>query len=75
MSGTNVSSGDYIDVSDIDLGLFTFVPLSDDNGSPYTTFTFRVQDDSGSNDLDQITRVMTMNVTGTPDCGDGVVES
>ncbi|MEK7674456.1 MAG: CHRD domain-containing protein, partial [Verrucomicrobiota bacterium] len=44
-----------------------FTPAANANGSPYTTFTFQVQDDGGTSDggvdLDPTANMMTINVT------------
>ena len=48
-----------------DVTLLTFSPDSDENGSSYATFTFRVQDSSGA--LSDDTYTMTVNVNSVPD--------
>ncbi len=55
-NGTNVTAtSDYPDVS-----LLTFTPFTDEIGSPYATFTFKVKDDIGRYSDDTYT--MTINV-------------
>ncbi|MBK9984673.1 MAG: hypothetical protein IPP15_20300 [Saprospiraceae bacterium] len=71
LSGVNVSAGQFIPVTSLMSGSLTFIPLLNDNGSPYTTFTFQVQDDGGvSNggiDLDPTPNTITFNVTPVND--------
>jgi hypothetical protein len=70
-NGTPLSAGDFVSVADINGGLLSFTPAQDDNGSPYTSFTFQVQDDGGTAnggiDLDQSPNTMTINVTEVND--------
>ncbi len=62
--------GGRIYTSQIEVDL-TFTPDANGNGSPYSSFTFQVQDDGGTAnggvDLDPTPKVMTINVTGVPD--------
>ncbi len=44
LNSSPVLAGDVVDVSDIGSGLLVFRPDVDENGSPYTTFTFSVGD-------------------------------
>ena len=49
------------------MGKLSFVPAAGQTGTPYTTFTFQVQDDGGTSgtgaaDLDPTPRTMTVNV-------------
>jgi hypothetical protein len=71
-SGTPVSAGDFVLASDISAGDLAFNPDLNENGSPYTSFTFQVQDDGGTShmwdvDLDQSPNTMTINVTAVND--------
>src|SRR5256714_1431813 len=70
-----VVAGQFIPVADITGGLLKFTPAADGNGSPYTTFTFQVQDDGGTTnsgvDLDQSPNTMTINVTAVNDAPAG----
>jgi len=54
-----------------DTPFLVFTPASDANGTPYTSFTFQVQDDGGTAnggvDLDPVPKTMTINVTPVPD--------
>src|SRR6185312_2913322 len=56
-------------------GLLKFTPAADGNGSPYTSFTFQVQDDGGRTYigvvLDQSPHTMTINVTAVNDAPAG----
>lgn len=62
-----VNAGDFIPVADINGGLLKFTPAADGNGTPYTTFTFQVQDNGGGSDLDPTPNTMTINVTAVND--------
>src|SRR6185503_12692246 len=62
-----VNAGDFIPVADINGGLLKFTPVPNGNGTPYTTFTFQVQDNGGGTDLDPTPNTMTINVTGVND--------
>ena len=69
LSGTAVTAGEFITVADIPN--LTFTPAADANGSPYTTFTFQVEDDGGTAgggvNLDPIANVLTIDVTAVND--------
>ena len=43
-----------IAVADINNNLFKFTPTADENGAPYTNFTFTVTDDNAVNDANEI---------------------
>ena len=62
-----VNAGDFISVANINGGLLKFTPAADGNGTPYTTFTFQVQDNGGGTDLDPTPNTMTINVTAVND--------
>jgi CSLREA domain-containing protein len=62
-----VNAGDSIPVANINGGLLKFTPVTDGNGTPYTTFTFQVQDDGGGSDIDPTPNTMTINVTAVND--------
>src|SRR5262249_48841318 len=66
-----VNAGDFIPVANINSGLLKFTPAADGSGSPYTTFTFQVQDNGGTAgggaDLDPTPNTMTINVTAVND--------
>jgi ELWxxDGT repeat protein len=68
---SSVVAGQFISKADIDAGLLRFTPPPDASGSPYTTFTYQVQDDggtsSGGSDLDQTPNALTINVSGVND--------
>lgn len=67
ISGVAVQAGDTIAVSAIAQGLLTFVPDADEFGTPYTSFTFQVQDNGGTAnggvDTDPTPRTLTINLT------------
>ncbi|HEX6717311.1 MAG TPA: kelch repeat-containing protein, partial [Pyrinomonadaceae bacterium] len=71
LNGVDVTAGQLITVADIDAGKLKFFPDANENGSPYATFTFQVQDDGGTAnggvDLDQSPNTMTINVTSVND--------
>lgn len=62
-----LNAGDFIPIANINGGLLKFTPVPDGNGSPYTSFTFQVQDNGGSTDLDPTPNTMSINVTGLND--------
>ena len=71
MNGTNVTVGQVVSAANITSGLLKFVPVANANGTPYTTFTFQVQDNGGTAnggvDLDQSANTVTINVTAVND--------
>ena len=75
LSGTAVTAGQFIDVSDITAGNLIFTPAANANGSPYATFTFQVQDDGGTDnggvDTDPTPNTMTIKVTNVNDAPAG----
>ena len=65
---TTIASGNVVNVADINAGLFKFAPLADDNGSPYTTYTFRVHDGTDYSVLPAYTMTINvLNVNSEPD--------
>ncbi|MBI4660184.1 MAG: hypothetical protein HY735_15195 [Verrucomicrobia bacterium] len=71
VNGVSVNAGEVVSLNSIDLGGFVFAPASDGNGSPYTSFTFQVQDDGGTAnggvDLDPSPNTITINVGAVND--------
>jgi hypothetical protein len=71
LDGTALNAGEFITVAAIAAGRVTFVPTANATGSPYTTFTFQVQDDggtaSGGVDLDPTPNTFTVSVTAVND--------
>lgn len=71
LNGAPLSPGTFVSKADIDAGKLKFSPVADANGSPYTTFTFQVQDDGGvadgGIDLDASPNTLTINVTAVND--------
>ncbi|PPC89794.1 MAG: hypothetical protein CTY35_14915, partial [Methylotenera sp.] len=55
------TAGQTILVADIDAGNLIFQPAANGNGSPYSNFTFSVQDDLGG--FDTVPNTFTFNVT------------
>ena len=66
-NGVAVTAGQSIAVADITGGLLTFTPATNASGSPYTSFTFQVQDNGGTAnggvDTDPSAKTMTINVS------------
>ena len=66
-NGVAVTVGQFISSADITGGLLSFVPAPHTYGTPYTSFTFQVQDDGGTAnggvDLDLTPRLASINVT------------
>lgn len=75
LNGVNVTAGQYVSVTDINNNLLKFVPVANGNGTPYTTFTFQVQDNggiaNGGVDLDQSANTITVNVIAVNDAPHG----
>ncbi|MDP2067497.1 MAG: hypothetical protein Q8K04_00905, partial [Lutibacter sp.] len=73
LSGVVVVAADFIPVASI--GNLTFSPAANANGSPYTTFTFQIQDNggvlNGGVDLDQSANTITITVTAVNDAPEG----
>ena len=74
-NGVPVTAGQFIGVADITGGNLLFVPAANANGTSYTSFTFQVQDDGGTDyggvDTDPTPRTMTINVTSVNDAPSG----
>ncbi len=66
-NGVAVSAGQFIPIADINAGKFVFTPTTTDYGSPFTSFTFQVQNSGGTAnsgvDTDPIPKTMTIDVT------------
>ncbi len=75
MGGLAVSTGQVINVSDIDAGLLVFSPQPDSNAIAYDQMGFQVQDDGGNahggSFLDPQVRFITFNVTSVNDAPTG----
>lgn len=69
LNSVAVTAGTFIDVIDIPNLIFT--PATNGNGTPYASFTFRVEDDGGvlnsGVNLDQSANTITFNVTAVND--------
>src|SRR5439155_1244056 len=65
-NGVAVTNGQMIALTDLNGGLLRFLPATNANGSPYTSFTFQVQDNGGTAnggvDLDPNPKTLTINV-------------
>ena len=68
---TVLAAGALVPVADITAGRLAFTPAQNGNGSPYTSFTFQVQDDGGTTDggvdLDPTPNTLTIDVTPVDD--------
>ena len=66
-NGVAVAAGTAIAVADINSGKLRFTPVASVVASPYTSFSFKVQDDggkaNGGADTDLTARTMTINVS------------
>jgi cyclophilin family peptidyl-prolyl cis-trans isomerase len=64
--GHTIAAGTFIPVADITGGDLVFTPASNASGSPYTTFTFQVQNSGGTAnggvDTDPSAKTMTIDV-------------
>jgi len=71
--GVNITTAKAVPASD--LGKLTYTPVANGNGSPYASFTFRVQDDggiaNGGADTDPTGNTITLNVTPVNDSPEG----
>lgn len=61
LDGIAVEAGDFVPVADIPFLVYT--PALGGFGSPYTTFTFQVQDNGAGTNLDPTPKTITFNVT------------
>ncbi len=65
--GSTFSAGTLISIADINGGFLVYTPTAGTHNSPYTTFTFQVQDNGGTANggvnLDASANTITINVT------------
>ncbi len=67
-SGEAITAGTTITAADIAANRLRFEPAADENGTPYTSFTFQVVDDSGAgNNTDTTPNTMTIDVSAVND--------
>ena len=75
LDGTPVAAGQFVTVADIAAGKLSYSPAANANGSPYTSFTFQVEDDGGAANggvnLDQSPNTLTIAVTPVNDAPAG----
>ncbi len=57
--GESISNGSFVTVAMLDSGKLKYKPIAGENSQPYTTFTFKVNDGTGSS---AATYTMTINV-------------
>ncbi len=66
LDGVIVTAGQFVSLSDLEHGKLVYTPAPDDNGNPYSSFTFQVQDDGGTAnggiDLDPTPNTITIEV-------------
>ena len=67
LSNIDVTLNQEILVSDINTNNLKYRALPNENGTAYSSFQFKVRDDGGGTDLDEIARTMTINVTAVND--------
>jgi hypothetical protein len=69
-NGATVSAGQTVSAANIAAGLVRYTPFAGTSGSPYASFSFRVQDSGGTAnggvDTDAVARAMTINVIPAP---------
>ncbi|MCA9200367.1 MAG: hypothetical protein KDA87_22660, partial [Planctomycetales bacterium] len=70
-NGSTFAANNWVLKSDIDLGLLTFEPSADANGTGYASFDFQVQDDGGTanggQNRDASSNTITFDVTAQND--------
>src|SRR5204863_10043458 len=70
-NGVALTTGQIIALADVNAGMLRFTPRANTNRSPYTSFTFQVQDNGGTAnggvDLDPSPKTLTINVTPVND--------
>ena len=70
LSNVAVTAGQDIAIADINSNLLTYTPVAAGEGSPYTSFTFQVQDNGGTANggvaLDQTPNTLNINVGTVP---------
>jgi VCBS repeat-containing protein len=70
-NGTAVTAGQFISLTELTTGNFTFTPAANANGTGYATFTFQVEDDGGTanggTNLDPTPKTITVNVASVND--------
>jgi len=67
VGGFPAAPGQFVPASLIGSGQMRFAPAINANGSPYASFTFRVQDDGGAFGLAPFPSTLTINVTPVND--------
>ncbi len=65
LNGVAVTTGTLVTADQIAAGALRFVPGRDENGTPYGSFTFSVQDNNGA--FDPTPNTFTLNVTAVSD--------
>ena len=66
LNGKPLAVGDVVPVADIAGGQLAFVPNPNENGAPYASFTFSVQDSRGAFDLAPNTLVINVTPVNDP---------
>ncbi|TCJ17987.1 retention module-containing protein [Parasulfuritortus cantonensis] len=70
LDGQAVVAGQVISADDIATGKLSYLPDTDENGSPYASFTFSVQDSAGA--YDDVPNTFTFDVNPVNDAPDAV---
>ena len=68
LDGTDVTAADVVSKTDIDDSKLVFTPAANENGTPYTTFTFRVNDGTAES---ASAYTLTVTVTALNDAATG----
>ena len=68
LDGTDVTAADVVSKADIDDSKLVFTPAANENGTPYTTFTFRVSDGTAES---ASAYTLTVTVTAVNDAATG----
>ena len=68
LDGTDVTAADVVSKADIDDSKLVFTPAPNENGTPYTTFTFRVSDGTAES---ASAYTLTVTVTAVNDAATG----
>ncbi|MYG28461.1 MAG: hypothetical protein F4213_21000, partial [Boseongicola sp. SB0677_bin_26] len=79
LGGAGVTADEVVTKTDLDDGELVFTPVSGEHGSPYATFTFKVNDGTDDSDdaytmtidVDSVPDTTGVSVTSTPRSGSG----
>ena len=75
LNGVAISAGAFVTKAELDANQLTFDPVDNTSGSPYSAFTFQVEDDGGTDNggvnLDLAPKTITFNVSAINDAPTG----